>query len=319
MNNKVSIIVPVYNIEKYVAKCIESIINQEYKNIEIILVNDGSKDSSLEICEKYKKTDRRIIVIDKKNGGVSSARNAGLDVASGDYIVFVDGDDYLKPDFITYMLGLINDNDCDFGLSKNCYKYENEEQVSEDKVVVMDKVDATVLLLSPRVDVGCWNKIYRKSFIKNLRFDENQFFGEGLQFITKVSQLSTHTAVGERKVYHYRQDNNLSATKKFKFKNFINGEKSLQLIENNLIVNDSRILDQLYSHYCLFYFYGLTATLKNNARKENKLTYVDWEKKAKKMYKYLYKNTWVGFSLKMKVFILLYLPFVYKIRYMLFK
>ena len=93
----ISIIVPIYNVELYLEKCIESIINQTYKDIEVILINDGSTDKSGIICDKYAKIDDRIIVLHKENGGVSSARNKGLDIAKGDYIAFVDPDDYIEP------------------------------------------------------------------------------------------------------------------------------------------------------------------------------------------------------------------------------
>ena len=99
----ISIIVPIYNVELYLEKCIESIINQTYKDIEVILINDGSTDKSGIICDKYAKIDDRIIVLHKENGGVSSARNKGLDIAKGDYIAFVDPDDYIEPNMYEEM------------------------------------------------------------------------------------------------------------------------------------------------------------------------------------------------------------------------
>ena len=96
MHRKISVIIPVYKVEKYLKRCVESVVNQTYKNIEIILVNDGSPDKCGEICDKYARIDSRIKVIHKENGGLSSARNAGLDIASGDYIMFVDSDDWIS-------------------------------------------------------------------------------------------------------------------------------------------------------------------------------------------------------------------------------
>ena len=104
---KVSIIVPIYNVEKYLSKCIESILSQTYKNIEIILVDDGSPDNSPQICDEYAKKDDRIIVIHKANGGVSSARNAGIDIATGKYIGFVDPDDYIENNMYELMVNKI--------------------------------------------------------------------------------------------------------------------------------------------------------------------------------------------------------------------
>ena len=108
MNNNplISIIVPCYNVERYVEQCIRSIMGQSYKNIEIITVDDGSPDNSSQILDKLANEDSRIKVIHKQNAGVSAARNSGLDVATGDYVVFVDGDDYLAPDYVDYMLQL---------------------------------------------------------------------------------------------------------------------------------------------------------------------------------------------------------------------
>lgn len=103
----ISIVIPVYKVELYLEKCIESIINQTYKNLEIIIVDDGSPDNCPKICDEYAQKDNRIKVIHKENGGLSDARNAGIDVAAGKYIAFVDSDDYVSNDYIEYMYNLI--------------------------------------------------------------------------------------------------------------------------------------------------------------------------------------------------------------------
>lgn len=108
MNNKVSIIIPVYNAEKHISKCIESLTNQTYKEIQIILINDGSTDKSGQICEAYAEKDNRIIVIHKENGGVSSARNIGLENSTGYYIMFVDSDDWIEEDAIKRLMQVQN-------------------------------------------------------------------------------------------------------------------------------------------------------------------------------------------------------------------
>lgn len=104
MEALISVIVPIYNVEKYLEKCLKSIVNQSYNNLEIILVNDGSTDGCLDIIEKYKKLDDRIKVINKKNGGLSDARNCGMKVANGDYVAFIDSDDFLELDMFEYIL-----------------------------------------------------------------------------------------------------------------------------------------------------------------------------------------------------------------------
>jgi len=105
--NKISIIVPIYNSEKYLKRCIESILKQTYTNIELILINDGSEDKSLEICEEYKKNDERIIIVNKENEGVSVARNIGIEKATGELISFVDADDYLEATFLQELLDIM--------------------------------------------------------------------------------------------------------------------------------------------------------------------------------------------------------------------
>lgn len=99
----ISVIVPVYNVEKYLSRCVDSIIGQTYSNLEIILVNDGSTDLSGAICDEYKKKDKRIVVIHQKNGGLSQARNSGMEIMSGKYVAFVDSDDYISEDYIEYL------------------------------------------------------------------------------------------------------------------------------------------------------------------------------------------------------------------------
>lgn len=150
----VSIIVPVYNVETYVSKCIDSIVNQNYSNLEIILIDDGSKDNSSKICDEWSTKDRRIKVFHKKNGGVSSARNYGIKKSSGKYVCFVDSDDYLAPEFVTYMFFLIKKTKSSFAFSKNCFISSNQLQVSDDCIKCVDSVKGTELLLSPYIEVG---------------------------------------------------------------------------------------------------------------------------------------------------------------------
>lgn len=107
MKKRVSVIIPVYNVEKFILKTVESVMNQDYKDVEIILVNDGSPDNSAQIIDELAKRDSRIICIHKENGGVSSARNAGLKIATGEYVTFIDGDDWVEPNYISYLLELV--------------------------------------------------------------------------------------------------------------------------------------------------------------------------------------------------------------------
>ena len=140
MNNpKISIIVPVYNVEKYLKKCIDSILSQTYKNIEVICINDGSTDSCIDILKEYEKRDERIIVISKENGGLSAARNDGMKKSTGEYVFFVDSDDWIESDMCEVMLGKLIENDADACMC--CYTKEfgthsKVERIFEDDCVL---------------------------------------------------------------------------------------------------------------------------------------------------------------------------------------
>ena len=121
MKKVVSVIIPVYNVEEFIFRTVESVMNQDYKNIEIILVDDGSLDNSAKIINELAKKDDRITCVHKENGGVLSARNAGLRIASGEYVTFIDGDDWVEPKYISCLLNLVESNKCEIGMNKNNY------------------------------------------------------------------------------------------------------------------------------------------------------------------------------------------------------
>ena len=174
MEPLISVIVPVYNVEKYLCECVDSIINQTYKNLEIILVDDGSPDNCGKICDDYAKKDNRIKVIHKENGGLSDARNAGMDASVGEYLVFVDSDDYMTNDGIEYMYNLISSvnadiaiggverfNDLDKSVMSSTYNGVIDEKV-------MDKIDAMKDVFLN----GCasWARIYKRNIHKEIYF-----------------------------------------------------------------------------------------------------------------------------------------------------
>lgn len=179
-----SIIVPVYNTARYIPKCIESIIDQDYTNIEIIMVDDGSTDGeSLVICKNYEKRDHRIKVISQKNGGLSSARNKGLELCKGDYITFVDSDDYLLPKiYSSAMQQTSEDIDCIvFGvlIRKEDGQLSNEPRYNND-VIEFDKIMSNLVL---PLHTACTNKIFKRDFVKGKRFPEGRIHGEDLVFL----------------------------------------------------------------------------------------------------------------------------------------
>lgn len=270
MNPKVSFIVPAYNVEQYIEECIKSIQQQTYNNIEIIVVDDGSTDKTPQLLDDFAVNDNRLKIIHKSNAGVSEARNSGLGCANGDYVAFVDGDDYISPEYTDYMLGLISKDDCDYALSVNCFMSQYENQIKDDKIQILSSEDATVLLLSPRVIVGCWDKLYKKRVIdeNKLRFNPILFYGEGLRFITQFAQLSKKVAVGSKKVYYYRRNNYASVCTRFNINNFYNGYRSLDTIESDLKYKTPKVLNMLLFHRNLFRAGALARILSAGVKNE---------------------------------------------------
>lgn len=173
MSDLISIIVPVYNVEKYIRKCIDSICGQTYSNLEIILIDDGSTDSSGKICDEMAAKDGRILVIHQENKGQSQARNVGLDQAKGEYIAFVDSDDYLSLNMYEYLLKSLKENNADVVRCaiKNVYEGENIEQVEQvDSIVELSLAEMIDGLSKCRTRLVVWNALYKKEILAELRF-----------------------------------------------------------------------------------------------------------------------------------------------------
>lgn len=179
----ISIIVAIYNVDKYLDKCIESIVSQKYKDIEVILVDDGSLDASPTICDNWAKKDKRIKVIHKKNGGVSSARNAGMKIAKGEYITFVDGDDFISPSF-SDAIDYVDHSEfvcCSYRFVKNKNSWIISPINNGTEVAIDDGISIDV---SCGVNNSIWNKFYLRSIIKSNKicFDESLVITEDLKF-----------------------------------------------------------------------------------------------------------------------------------------
>jgi len=315
-NLLVSIIIPTYNVEKYLEKCIISCTKQKYKNIEILVIDDGSYDTSGEIANRLSKKDKRIKVFHKENGGVSSARNEGIRRSTGDYVVFVDADDYIDNQFIEYMLDLCIKTNSEFCFSKNCYKNKEETQVENDQIIKIDNSKATALLLSPDIEVGCWNKMYKKELLKNnnIYFSEKLFFGEGLDFICRVSQKAKNICVGEEKHYFYRKNNLSSATTNFNYYNFINGEKALLKIKKDFSKIDEEVDEAWRFHYTLFCINAIIGIIINRNMDNYKEKISSWKRKVKKYgFKLIFRGK-IDLKQKIKILVAIIFPKLLAIR-----
>lgn len=242
MKTLVSIIVPVYNTKPdFIEKCIGSLICQSYSFIEIIIVDDGSKKEIADYCETLKGLDSRIRIFHKDNGGVSSARNLGLVEAKGDYISFVDADDWVHPEFINILVSLLEKNDSDLSICAFNYVYSGQKL--EDSLVtvndykVLDRTGVfTALLHSTKVGGFLWNKIFKKNLIVH-RLDENLYYSEDFVFSAEYCAMINVAVATEEKLYFYRQ-NAGNATSDFSY-----NDRIISLIQSYLR------LEQIYAEY----------------------------------------------------------------------
>ena len=235
IDKKVSIIVPVYNTEKYLPKCLDSILSQTYKNLEVICVNDESPDGSLALLEKYKAEDDRIIIIDKQNEGVSLARNAGLDRASGDYVMFVDSDDWIDADTVECMLSAAEAENADAVMCCYAKEFSDHTDIShifENGLVFRgDEVAQNIHrrltgplgeeLAAPQdadILIACWMQLFSADICKKHRFfdiREVGTFEDGLYQLDIYREVSCFAYI-DKPFYHYRKDNEGSITSRYK-------------------------------------------------------------------------------------------------------
>lgn len=203
----ISVIVPVYKVEEYLEQCILSICNQSYKNLEILLVDDGSPDQCPAICDKWAKKDARIRVIHKKNGGLSDARNVGIEYASGKYIAFVDSDDWIDTNLYELLLYEMQKNNAQIAACKIIKAYE--EHFEEQKIISSQKVFSCeealqTLLRGQDFCAVAWNKLYRRDIIGDIRFPVGKLHEDEFFTYRVISHASKLILVSEG-IYYYRQ------------------------------------------------------------------------------------------------------------------
>ena len=204
---KISVIVPIYKVEKYLKKCVDSIINQTYTNLEIILVEDGSPDNSGKICDEYAKKDGRIKVIHKENCGLSDARNVGIEQATGDYIATVDSDDYIDVDFIEVLYNIIKEFDADMSVCSACIVQEDDSPKfsnGQQAYVMNGKEAIHALICDKTISVNAWDKLYKKELFKGIKYPKGLLY-EDLATTYKLIDRCQRVCVTDAKKYAYVQ------------------------------------------------------------------------------------------------------------------
>ena len=273
MQPLISVIVPIYNVEDYLNRCVDSIINQTYKNLEIILVDDGSPDNCPQMCDDYAKKDSRIKVVHKENGGLSDARNAGMKVATGGYVSFIDSDDYVSLDFYEILLQTMIDNDSDIVECSVVKFYENEkfDEYSDDlKVTNYETVDALDGLISENpFKQHVWNKLYKSSVALDIpyavgKLNEDEFwtyqvFGKAKK-VTRINKT----------MYYYFQRNGSIMGNSYNIRRLdaLEGKVNRQAyIEKNFPILTTKAKVDLYGS-CMFAYQCVLKFMSGNDKKK---------------------------------------------------
>ena len=309
-----SIIVPIYNVEDYLERCIKSILNQTFSDFELILVDDGSTDSSPKICNEFKVKDKRVQVINKKKGGVSSARNEGIKIAKGEYIGFVDSDDFINKNMYKILYENAKQYDADISICSFEYVSYNTS-LRDDNVKINNSViiynniesleklygDESIKFIVP------WNKVYRRSLFFDIRYDVGKT-NEDEFIIHKLFYKSNKVVSCSKKLYYYFENDKSIMRKKFN----VNRIDVIEAMEKRMSFFREKALTELEyktQNMFLYYFFPYYYKAKFELKDSNCLKKM--KKQFKRNYKYLLKNP--NYNLKAKVLWLTFIvnPFVF--------
>lgn len=236
--NLVSIVVPVYNVENYLEDCITSLVNQDYKNLEIILIDDGSTDSSADICDRYAELDDRILVLHKENGGLSDARNMGLRNATGKYVTFVDSDDTVDSTYVSYLYDLLVSENAELSICEFNYVDEKKHRINhpldDGRKMVMNQKEAIVHLLKQKpYSNSASGKLFKMADFEGVEFPYGQLY-EDTATVYKLFLRADKVVFGARALYNYLYREGSLSKQKFNLKQ-MDATKSTERMTNDIL------------------------------------------------------------------------------------
>lgn len=269
---KISIIVPVYNVEQYLPRCIDSILNQSYQNLELILVDDGSPDNSGQICEDYAVLDKRIVVVHQKNGGASAARNHGLEIATGDLIGFVDSDDFIHPDMYRVLHQALVLDDADIAQC-TFVNVENSEMKAPGLIQpseIIDKMEALrrISYEYPLFYVVVWNKLYRRSIFEQIRFPLSKMYEDEFVSLKLFFEAKKISVVNTPLYYYYQSPVSVMrgsfSPKKLQYIEAI--EERLAFLKTHNLTDFERINQKKLCYWVLAFYHRNYAAIKKDKK-----------------------------------------------------
>ena len=288
---EVSIIVPVYQVEKYIRQCVDSILAQTFTDFELILVDDGSKDKSGQICDEYAVLDQRVKVIHKENGGLSDARNCGMDQAVGNYFMFVDSDDYIAPTMLEYLYKALMNKEADIAVCNFLHFFEEDRKRDFSTNIQSEVLSGAEIFYSRKNErvygiwTVAWNKLYKRETLGNVRFRFGKYHEDEF-WANDIYQMDIKVVTIPECLYYYRQrDNSIMGRKNIK-RDF----DILEALQERIAVYfmDERHADQAYK-VMIFSLEYLAESKKLITNKDEENQFLQAEKKTKDMIKRLKK------------------------------
>ena len=308
---KISVIIPIYNVEKYLKRCIESIIKQTYSNLEIILVDDGSPDGCAKICDEYKNKDERIVVIHKKNGGLSDARNAGLKVATGEIISYIDSDDYVDLDMYEKMTKAMEEKNADIVVCGTNIDYEDghTKVKCEKEEKSFNREEALIELNSFKsFDMAVWNKLYKREVVDNIEFPVGKKREDSFVMYHYFARAKKVVIINQAKYHYFQRSNSISRGKNVTH-DYIEGSKSQkEFFEKNF--PDLNYVGN--TAYAFSYIATYNRYIKNELKMTNEMK-KEFKKEVRKYLKDINGNSHISRSKKIQATLFSYSLFIYKI------
>lgn len=301
MQEKISIIVPVYNVEKYIKKCIDSILAQTYKNYELLLINDGSTDNSGNICEEYRLKDNRITIINKENGGQADARNYGMEVAKGKYIIFIDADDYIDDNMLELLINpFLKYEDISFTSCGYYNVFLNDVLTNRNSGIekILDKKQCEISLSrNKEICFMLWNKLFRRDILNNIRFIKGQLHEE-IHFMREVCKVMNKCYYIDMPLYYYIRERDGNTESEFREQRLI-ALKEFDLFEKDMVIENNIDAAQSFSIMQMEFIISFYDKNKKNKQCKNQL---------KNKYNLLYKKNVNNIELRKKYKLFYYSP-----------
>ena len=290
LDPKVSILIPAYNVERFICQCLDSILSQSYRNLEICIVNDGSTDDTDKICQEYASNDARIRYKSKENAGVADARNRLLQMATGDFTLFVDADDWIELDMVSSLIEMAQRNNADVVC---CGMVFNDERVTRrDKETIFAKNEILKkFLFHNELKGSLWNKLVKTSLFHNLSFPSNIHYGEDAFMCWQFFQKCNRVVITERQFYHYRL--NESSISHLAFgKKKISGHYMWQSLCKEVKENYPQFLNIAYGRWGIEDVYLLIAASMSGYAKDNDINEI--QKTIRTKFKYIRRLKLLG-------------------------